>query len=434
MLSAMITAGFISNLLTPVYEAKAVFFVPATPDVASYLSPTTDVATKRRVIIPMTDDEPHAPYIGLLKSKSMRELVYELFPHKTMNDLRRDIDFSLSDEYLLSVYARDRDPVKASQIANAYAENLNYLLGSYSLSRSERNQGIIEEEISVLRHKFDEARHALKEFQKTKGVIAPDVHESQLISQKTDFQSKLNDALIEQKKNESKITSLKKQLEKEAKIYVSSELIIGSPLMGSLRQELSDVELKMTRLKVDYKENHPDFVVLKNQYNQIKKHINTEIERLAKSQIKGPDTSYEVMRRNLVNLLVEKESIMASLHAYKTVLRIIEEKIQEVPDIVSRMQSHKREITNNGTMLRTLEMKLQEVAMQSRRDLQAVIVVDKAIPPVHPIFPGTILNVMVAGITGLIGGIFYCFFVSYLEETKEQRLYKILKAIESRDN
>jgi hypothetical protein len=41
---------------------------------------------------------------------------------------------------------------------------------------------------------------------------------------------------------------------------------------------------------------------------------------------------------------------------------------------------------------------------------------------------------MVAGITGLIGGIFYCFFVSYLEETKEQRLYKILKAIESRDN
>jgi uncharacterized protein involved in exopolysaccharide biosynthesis len=221
---------------------------------------------------------------------------------------------------------------------------------------------------------------------------------------------------------------------KEMELFASEDFSIESNLLEMLRRDLSQIAIDMSGLRADIKESHPDFIKLKYKYNEIKASIDAEINRIVKGKIKRTDTLYENIRRDLVDLLVEQQRIDSSLQAYKAILNIIEERIQNLPDIVIRIQSLSRDSAQYESMLRNLEMNLEEMAIQKRRDLQAVVMVDEAKPPTIPVFPYKILNIVVAGIAGLAAGIFYCFFVNYLEETSTQRLYKIVKSIESGDN
>lgn len=158
----MITAGALSKILSPVYEAKAVFFVPKEPDITTFFT-SPDEIMARSPLMPTSNEEPHGPYIGILKSKTIAGLVQKDFPHKTVENLmRRDMDFVLSDEYLLEVYARDNNPGLAADIANAYVKYFKQLMGEYSqMSQSER-QATIEEEIAKNEKRLSRAKGILK--------------------------------------------------------------------------------------------------------------------------------------------------------------------------------------------------------------------------------------------------------------------------------
>ncbi|MFX0201095.1 MAG: GumC family protein [Candidatus Hodarchaeota archaeon] len=432
ILSAMITAGIISKIIPPVYEAKVVFFVPNTPDVISYLSPSSGKTMTRSPLVPITSEEPHAPYIGILKSRAIAELVQKRFPHKTIRDLKKDVGFSLTNEYMIQVYARDRDPINAAGIANAFVKYFNQLLSEYSIPILSKNQAMIEKEIEDARGRLTEARQALQEFQEQNKVPDMRAEIRELISLKTGFQSKLEATEVTRREIESQIATLKKQIKKEAALYTSSDFVFSSPILEKLRMELAEVEMKMAGLKAKRtQDTSQEFLILKNQYSQIKKNINTEIRSMLKSQIKKPDTFYETIRQQLTNLLVEGERTQASLLAYKTVIDGIEERIQKIPELIARMDSLRMDIERNETILKALEMNLEETKMQGKRELQVVVVVDEAKPPSDPSFPIPWLNVLVAGMAGLIGGIFYSFFVSFLEETRSKRIYRLIKAIEA---
>jgi succinoglycan biosynthesis transport protein ExoP len=432
MISAMLSAGIVSELLSPVYSSRAVFFVPRKSDIISFLSPQEGTIV-RSPLLPEVAEAPHSPYLGILKSKAIKELVIKDFPTKSMSDLRSDVDFALSDEYMIRIDARDPDPVRAADIANAYVDYLNQLLASYSRSTVSRNEGIIELQLEDVKEKLREARGELSEFQEKNNAVALEQQKQSLITQKMGYQNKINAAKIAQKEIQSAIASLKEEMEKENELYISSELVVGSPLMQSLRNDLSRIEIKMAGMKSEIRESHPDFVALKKQYEQTRSNMKAEIERIAKSKIKNSDTSYETMRRNLVNHLVEKEKLLASLSAYKTVIDNIEKKIVAIPKLLAQQDSLAMDVERYKNMIRTMELKLDEARMQERRDPRTVVLVEKAVPEQTPSYPNLILNVVIAGILGLIGGIFYCFFVNYLEETREHRLYKLVKAIEAAD-
>ncbi len=430
-IAAMGMAGFLTTILPPVYEAKAVFFVPKTPDIATYFTPSAEESMARSPLMPLASEDPHAPYIGILKSKAIAELVQKKFPHKRVIDLlRTDMDFSLSNEYMLEVYARDRDPQVAAGIANAYVKYLNKLINEYSLPIKSINMKLLEETIKVNQEKLAQAKRELIDFQEKNRTASLEEEIRQLILQKKEFQSMLKVKKVELKENTSNIAALKEEIEKEASLFDSSNVVITSPLLESLKKDLSDVETKMAGLRAEFKESHLNFINLKNKYTQIEKNVNIEIQRIIKSQIKAPDTFFENLRQQLVGLLVEKQKIQASLFAYNAVLNGLDKRIQEIPKLLAQFDTLEMNVEKNKGFLKTLELNLGEVKMQGKRDLQAVVLVDKAIPPPKPSFPIMWLNLLISGISGILSGIVYCFFVDYIEQTRDQRIFKILKALE----
>ena len=429
--AAAAAAWGISAMLTPVYEAKATCFAPATPDVVSYLSPSPDASPKSSPLLPMASEEAHAPYIGFLKSRAMAERVHRSMPSKDVEEIARDVDFSISNEYLLEIYARDQKPERAAALADAYVSALDEMLADYARDRIRRNQELVQEEIGKVRAKLARARQALEEFQQRSKAVALDEERSQLAAQKADLQRQADAARVALQENRSRIAALKEQLRNEASLLSEAEFVISSPLMERLRQELTEVEIKLAALKTEFKEKHPDVQALKNQHDEIKAKMNREMNRIVTSQIKAPGSFYENIRQKLVYLLVEQQGIQASLGAYDKVIRDLEEKLSALPGLMTRSDALRIDIAKYQGMLKTLELDLEEARLQQKREPAMVVRVEKASVPEEPSFPRTMWNVLVAALAGLVAGAAYAFLVEYLEETRDERVFRLVQAIEA---
>ncbi len=430
-LSSIITAGVLSKILSPVYEAKAVFFVPKTPDTTIFFAPPGGEMA-RAPLVPDAKEDTHGPYIGILKSKTIAELVQKDFPHKRVIDLmRRDMDFVLSNEYMMEVYARDRDAGQAAGIANAYIKYFKQLMDEYSLKSQSERQTTTEEELTINQKNLLEAREARNVFQQKNRTANLDEEIKQLISMKTTFESQLETSLVSYSENKKKTLTMKRKLKEEAIAFNTSELIIHSPLLEKLRGQLVDIEAKIASLGVEIKEAHPDYMTLKKNYEEVKKNIAKEMEIIIKSQIKAPDTFYENLRRQLINLYVDREGIKASIQGNKKTLKKLEERIVEIPTLKNQLDTLTAEVDKYKRLIDTLSINLEEVKSQAKRAPQVAVLVEKATSPPRPAFPILWLNMIVAGLVGILGGVLYCFFVNYLDETREKRIYRLWKIIKS---
>lgn len=433
VLSAMVTAWILSKTVTPFYEAKAVFFVPAKADAVTFLA-APGVSTSKTLLAPEPKEAPHGPYLGVLKSSAIAELVQKEFPHKPVIDLkRRDMDFVLNNEFLIEVYARDRDPEMAAGIANAYVKYFNHLMQGYPGNIQVNTGETLEKEIKKTEKELLRARMELEEFQRRNNTASIDEETKQFISMKMSFKSKLDTTKVTYEENGDKINALTAQLRKEGNLLSAEEVTVTSPLLENIQKQLTDVESKMAGLSAEIKEKHPDFITLKNQYSNLKEQMKKEISRIINSQIKAPNTFYENLRQQLVGLYVDRESLTASMNACRAVLNDIDTEMKRIPAIQAEWDRLAMEVDRNKKNLETLKTNLGEVSAQKEKEMQIAVIVDKAIPPEKPSFPVLWLNLIVAGMVGIIVGVFYAFFMNYIEETRKVRTTKIIKELLSEE-
>ena len=94
---SVITAIVFSKNITPVYEARTVFYVPSDSQALSFMSDTTVNMIARDKMRPDINEDASAPYIGLLKSKEIAERVHRELPQKEVQKLLiSDIDIEIT--------------------------------------------------------------------------------------------------------------------------------------------------------------------------------------------------------------------------------------------------------------------------------------------------------------------------------------------------
>jgi len=175
----------------------------------------------------------------------------------------------------------------------------------------------------------------------------------------------------------------------------------------------------MTSLKVEIHGQHPDMVKLQNQYNKKKKELEIETKKIVESAAKSPDSFHERLRQQLVNALVEGQSTQAKIKGLKVAIKNLDKRIESFPALQVEMDNLTRQVALYKNTLDNLRLQSEEMTAQGKRKMQNVIIVNPAILPVLPVYPNIILNIIVALLLGLITGIFYCFFMNYIENVKD---------------
>lgn len=422
-------AAVISLNLKPVYESYAMFFVPAKSPSMSYLSTSSVDKLARDVKVPLPKEEPQAPYLGMLKSKNITTAVQKEFPHKSLiRYYLSDIDFELTDEYMIKVYSRDSDPVKAAEIANAYVRHLNELLQTSSDNDSDIS--LIEQQAEGAKQRLSSAQEDLKKFEKQNNITSSlDEETKTQLAQKSSFQSLLETNRARIKENEESLQAISEQLKKEKDIYAEGSFTLTNPLVEHLQQKLSDFAVQITQATLELRETHPDVISLKRQYAETEGQLSKELQRLIASKIMPDNTFVEQLRQKLGNAIIDKCKLTAENKAYTETIDRITERMAKIPALNMEWVHLNDEVDSLKKISEQLKNNSREASMQSSRKMQFVVPVDTAIPPERPSFPILWLNIFVALFFGLGAGILYAFFLNYIEVTRECRMIKLIQAI-----
>lgn len=427
---SIITTVVISLLVKPVYEAKAVFYVPESSQTLSYMSTDAADTLARDKLIPSSKKEAAAPYVGLMKSTKIAEYIHQEYPRKKVEKLLRyDIDFELSNEYMLKIYSRDEDPVLAANVANAYMKYLNLFLQEASLKNSEQNRDLLNKQSADAEKNLQEAKNELKNIEQKNNIASIDEEIKNLTNQRISFQTQLENTKILIAENGKKMGSTIEQLKKEGSIIAENEFLLTNSLIEYLQKKLSDLATQIVAASVELEKKHPDMKALRKQYKETSNRLKREVQSLVSSQIKPGSTFYEQLRQNLINLIVDQDKLQASMKGYMDTIGRINDRLHGLPPIKAEWNKLNDNIERFKKIYEKLDIDLQETEMQEARDIKYVLVVDYAKPPENPSFPIIQLNAVVALLFGLTAGIFYAFFVDYIEETSRIRKIKIIKEL-----
>ena len=416
--SAIFFAGILSYLLPPIYQANTDFFISNKPDTLTFLSPASSQEIKRTPLLPIANEEQQAVYLGILKSRNLIGKVSQK-TGKAYKQLAKDTDFRISNEYLIGLYSRDENPMVAANVANTYVEVFNDVLDSFASGPSAKNRLAIQDEINDIKLKLKKAEDELRRFKLSNRSLFINEDASVIGREKINMQMEIEKAQISLKVNDNNVAKLVNLLAEEAQIYVSSPLIYSNPLIMRLQTQLSDIEGAMTSLKVEIHGQHPDMVKLQNQYNKKKKELEIETKKIVESAAKSPDSFHERLRQQLVNALVEGQSTQAKIKGLKVAIKNLDKRIESFPALQVEMDNLTRQVALYKNTLDNLRLQSEEMTAQGKRKMQNVIIVNPAILPVLPVYPNIILNIIVALLLGLITGIFYCFFMNYIENVKD---------------
>jgi uncharacterized protein involved in exopolysaccharide biosynthesis len=420
-LSAIFFALVLSLLLPKIYEAKVVLFVPAGISNVSFTSQENTAGLTQTPLFPVPDDDVAALQIGILQSKNVAQKVAKEFPQKGMDDLKRDVDFVMNSQYFIEVYVRDRDPGLAAKIANAYPKYFNDFQRYAALSRIREARIALEGQIEDVSKNIALTKREKEELQRRHRSVLVEFETERLTDQRNQFQTDLDKTFIAVQETEEKIKNTREQLEAEARNYNPSEVITTNTLIDGLRSKLTDLEGQLSSMKTELRPDHPKVVSALAQYEQTKKSLDVEIGRIVESHTKTSDSFHESLRRDLITSYVNKEVHRARISALKETINRIDNKLLDMSGLRPKMNELDRRLEEYEGLLKTLLTKREEITTQEKWQNQVAVVVDEATPPKVPAFPVLWLNLIIAGILGVIGGIIYAFFIEYLSDIGRTR-------------
>ena len=421
--TALVVAYLINERLPRVYEARAVFFVPAKPPSVSFYNQTAVNSVVAEYKEPTPKDDAQAINLAFLKSDALRNRVYSVIPSKPLDALRRDVDFKVSKEFTLQVYARDKNPMQAANIANAYVDAFEaQVQGASQGAPSPDVMAAVAAQLSHTSAQLASAREALQQFQEqNQAAMIPDFV-SRVAKDRADTQQLINTTRIAWAEQNQRMTDLKAQLASENSLYSAQELATTSPLADALRKDLADLETNLAGTRTRLQEKHPDVKQLDSQLEDKRVQLNQEIDRIMRSQIKPTTSFYENLRQALVNTAVDKGVLEARIEGNERLLRQLNQQIQRHPEVMRKFDVLGSEVTRLQKSLDGLQSEYSEAkAQQAGSRPRISVVVDRALPPKDPSFPIAWLNLLAAGVLGLIGGLYYCILLDYAQRVRERR-------------
>jgi uncharacterized protein involved in exopolysaccharide biosynthesis len=420
LLSSILFAWLLSNILPKVYEARCVMFVPATDARVSFTSDQNSGGLSQAPLFPTPDDQVAAMHIGILQSKALARKVSGEFPKKGLDALKKDVDFVMNSYYLLEIYVRDRNPQLAAAVANSYPKYFNELQRTFSLARFKDTRKILEEQIDDTTRTLNATRQQREDFQKKNRLVSIQEETDTLGRQRVELRGNLDDAEVGLKAAEQKIQTAQAQLAAEAKVYVPGESVTTNALIEQLRNKISDLEIRMAGQKMELTPEHPEVATLRAEYEEARKAMAVEIQRVVDSQTKSPGSVFESLRLALANAHLDRQVTEARVAGLREALERLDRAIADVPGRQRQLEDLDELIKQQESALDILRRKLDEVGTQARWEYRAAVVVEQALPPEIPAFPVLWLNLAVGGLLGLLGGILYAFFIEYVRETQRQ--------------
>jgi succinoglycan biosynthesis transport protein ExoP len=436
--AVVVSSIVFSSIVRPVYEAHSVLMIePRTAkeglssvlDVSGYIQPGT-------FNVSVINNQ-----VEILKSYSLAESTLEslknLYGTEKISLFRSDKGIPpqhvlvrrlqavttvapLREADIIEVRVKTADPWEAMAIANAVADA--YIDENRSTAREEVREvkGFLEEQISMARARLAETEEKLKAYQEKEKVTSLPDEISVLVDKSAYFEGLYNEAEVDLQTAQKKLNALNTQLTEQQGRLVDRVTQVSSPVIAQLRGEIANLEaIRSKYIAQGYSENHEKMVEIERRIDETKRKLLESAKEVASRELAAADplAFSEGLVDKILTLQVEVETMGSRVSSLKRVADAYESQLEKLPEKSLQLARLQRAAKVDENVLTMLMEKHEESRIREAGEMGSVRIIDRATQPDTPVRPRKKLNVLVAGVLGLLLSVGFMFVRDRFDRT-----------------
>lgn len=301
---------------------------------------------------------------------------------------------------LVDVSVEARDPVMAAKMTN---ELVNAYIARNLETKLEATKDAVKwlsERISDERKKVEEAEQKLLQYKQDMEIITDFSSDAEKITAQklATLNQQVVDAQSQRVEAETRYLQAL-SLENSPDMLDSIPEVLGNDLVKEIKKMEVTLYNRMSELSKKYGRNHPQMVAIASELADLRKRKAAEGRRVINSL------------KNKYKLAVARE---------ETLKKALEEQKAESLEMNKKAIQYgvlQREAEGARNMYELLVKRFKEASLTEEMKTGNIRIIDEAEPPLLPIKPKKKLNILLAMIVGLAGGVGLAFFFEYLDNT-----------------
>ena len=318
----------------------------------------------------------------VLEEKEVLEFIQEnLTVEPRRNAMIIEISFTSPDRYL------------SKDVVQTYAKEYVAWQMDKKLEGSRIAREFLEKQIKRAQIELERSEDEMNRFAKQSGIVSLDGNLNSVYVQLEEINRALAESEAEYITRESEY----RQAVEEGP--GSLPQVMNSPMIATLKQQFTEVQSEYRDKSAIFYDAYPEVKALKMRMQSIQSEIQKEEQKVFKS-IK---TQYESAKKRMDTL---KERA--------------EQKKQAAMDLNERATQYKivkRQVDTNNAIYQSLLERAKEIESMVGVSSSNIHIVDPGSLPILPFKPKVMLNLLLAIVVGLVGGVGLAFFMEYFADS-----------------
>lgn len=297
---------------------------------------------------------------------------------------------------LVEVSFKSKDPVLSANVVNTLFDSFIERDIQAKYKATAEATEFLSKQIEDLKKEIEQGERKLQEYGAQKNIIALSEKETTVVEKLAELNRALTEAQIERVKKEVYYNEIKNATPD------SLPEVMKNPVIKTLQEDYLRLSREYTKKSEIFKPDYPEMVRLRAELENARNALENEVTNI----IKGAYSDYQAA-------LKKESSLKAAFEAQKN------EAIQLNSNAIL-YNSLKIEIENKRNLLENLLRRQAETDITARlRGLKTsgIRIIDRAEIPTAPFSPNKKLNILLALLVGILGGVGLAFFAEYIDRT-----------------
>ncbi|HPD37534.1 MAG TPA: polysaccharide biosynthesis tyrosine autokinase [Mesotoga infera] len=446
-LAVVVVTGIYLVFATPIYEASVTIKVdPTSQSSVSDLftnsltgsSISRDISTEVELIKSRTNIEEIIAELDLVNrvysSEARERLISEGYTEKDLvMSLTRSISNMITvspvkDTRIVKVSVQNKDPVLARDMANTLATVYNKKLAELSKRDLTRKREFIEAQIPLLEKDLKESTDMMKNFKEETGIYVLDKHSDLLFQMLSSYDRQYNELKISAEEKKAEIQTYQGMLDDfngtdsrdvKSMWIQTSESFSVNPVLTSLRQSLSKLQVELAALQEQYPLTDQRVKSKITEISKTESLIADEVKRefITSGQGMTLNPAYQQILTGVITAEADLQILEASINAVADMREQYQIELRSLPLKEQQLLDLQRQITVKESLYTLLLERLEEAKISEAAVVGNAAIVDPATIPQTAVKPNKRLSLAIGAVLGIFLGMLMVFLAEYLDKT-----------------
>jgi uncharacterized protein involved in exopolysaccharide biosynthesis len=275
-----------------------------------------------------------------------------------------------------------------------------------------------------LKDKLRKAEVHLESFKKQHNITSLEEERSLLLGKEADLKAALNQTLSQIAETENRIRQLKHQLASTPQTIAQGEETEHSPyVINTLQARLMELELKEKELMTKYTERSRLIQNVREEIQIVQAKLGEQEAKRYGTSRSGINVTYQRLQEELFSNQAELEALSAKKQTQGAQLADYNGNLEKLNRIEVELNQLKQQVDVDRQSFRLYLTKFEESRISDAMDTEKisnVTQIQAARPPLKPVSPKVLLNIVLGIFLGAFGGLGLAFFMEYLDDSLEK--------------